>query len=642
MKDAGMAEIKDLLGPNGPLARHIPGFSPRPQQQAMAKAVADTLDKGGTLVVEAGTGIGKTYAYLVPALLANKKVVISTGTRNLQDQLYHKDLPLVRKALAVPLRVAMLKGRSNYLCLHRLELMETGGHWRSPQEAADFTRIRAWAGRTRKGDIAEMSDVAEDSPLWPQVTSTADNCLGQECPHWQQCPVLRARREAFEADIVIINHHLFFADMAIKEEGFAEFLPSADVFILDEAHQLPDVASHFFGLSLSSRQLNELARDTVTEQLREAPELIVLAEQARHLEKSVADLRLALGQDIRRIAWLEIAELAQVVSSVDILRRALQHLRDALLKVAERGKGLTNCLARSEMLRERLDRLTTATSEESIHWVETNTRSFTLSLTPLEVASIFYEHRATYPGAWVFTSATLAIGENFKHFSTRLGLNEPETLRLDSPFDFSQNAILYHPQGLPDPSSSRYTEALVEAALPVLTASQGRAFLLFTSYRALRQVHEALNGRLAYPLLVQGSLPKGELLDRFRILGNAVLLGTASFWEGVDVRGEALSCVIIDKLPFASPADPVVQARIEALRRQGSNPFLDYQLPHAIITLKQGIGRLIRDIHDRGVLMLCDPRLLSKPYGRLFLESLPPMRRTRQLEHIQQFFAEEV
>lgn len=603
----------------------------------MAEIVAGALDDNQTLIVEAGTGTGKTFAYLLPALLSGKKVIISTGTRNLQDQLFHKDLPVVRKALGVAAEMALLKGRANYLCLHRLELAEGGGRLGRGQ-SVEVSRIRAWAGRTGSGDIAEVTDIPEASGIWPLVTSTADNCLGSECPRFLDCHVMKARRKAQEADVLVINHHLFFADLAIREEGFAELLPGADAFILDEAHQLPEVAGRFFGLSLSSRQLLELARDTLAEQLRDAPDFAILTERAQSLERSVMALRLALGEEPRRAPWHRVAELPAVVCAFSDLSETLTGLSAALKEAAVRGKGLENCLRRSEELERRLCSFTQAEKEDSVYWFETHARSFTLSLTPLEVATVFQEHVRKYHSAWIFTSATLAVGEEFDHFKSRLGLQDARTLRLDSPFDFARNALLYHPSGLPDPSSPGYTRSLIEIVLPVLAASRGRAFLLFTSYRALREAATGLDGRLNYPLLVQGSLPKAELLNRFRELGNAVLLGTASFWEGVDVRGEALSCVIIDKLPFASPSDPVVQARIEARRRRGGNPFTEYQIPHAVITLKQGVGRLIRDHHDRGVLMLCDPRLLCRPYGRLFLDSLPPMARTRSLARVQRFF----
>ncbi len=605
----------------------------------MAQAVAAVLQDGGTLVVEAGTGTGKTYAYLVPALLAGLRVIISTGPRHLQDQLFQRDLPVVRQALEIPVRVALLKGRGNYLCHYRWQATEDSGRLGSREQVAELSRISAWARRTRHGDIAEVSEVPEASMIWPRVTSTVDNCLGQQCPYLNDCFLAKARREALAADVLIINHHLFCADMAMKETGFAELLPGAEAIILDEAHQLPEVASQFFGKSLSSRQLLELARDTVVEQSREARDFAALRQRANRLDPAVAALREALGAAERRAPWREVAGQPAVRESLDALGDALAGLRQALQEAAQRGKGLESCCRRGEDLAQRLALLTGAeNAQESVRWFETRGSGFTLSLTPLDIAPAFRGRMEDKPGTWIFTSATLAVGQTFEHFAGRLGLPDCDRLRLDSPFDFARNTLLYQPPGLPDPASPDYTVALVEASLPVLAASRGRAFLLFTSYRALREAKSLLEGRLDYPLLVQGERPKGALLRQFRELGNAVLLGTASFWEGVDVRGEALSCVIIDRLPFAAPGDPVLQARIESLRQHGQDPFRQYQLPQAVIALKQGAGRLIRDVSDRGVLVLGDPRVSTKSYGRIFLDSLPPMPRTRDLRQVQGFF----
>ncbi len=637
--DGGTMDVAALLGAEGPLARLIEGFAPRHAQQAMACAVARALAEQATVIVEAGTGIGKTYAYLMPALLSGARVIVSTGTRNLQEQLFFKDLPVVRKALGIPVRVSMLKGRGNYLCLHRLDQLAQGGRLPQREQVAEFQRIRSWAGRTRYGDVAEVQGIAENSPIWPRVTSTVDNCLGQECAFLQDCHVVKARRRAQEADVVVINHHVFFAAMALKQEAYGELLPEADAFIMDEAHQLPELAGQFFGISLSSRQLLELAKDTLAEHLREAADDGVLRECAQRLQQRTAAMRLALGQALRRAVWVEVADLATVAEAVASLTEALAELHAGLQDAAARGRGLKHCCKRSEDMLQRWQALTAAQARDNVYWFETRQRGFTLSATPLDIAPTFRACMATQQSAWVFTSATLAVKDSFWHFATQLGLREPRTLRLESPFDFARNALLYHPEGMPDPASSNYIQALVEVVVPLLQVSLGRAFILFTSHQALQRVATALTGRVAYPLLVQGSLPKGELLARFRHLGNAVLLGTSSFWEGVDVRGEALSCVIIAKFPFASPGDPVLQARIDALRRRGGDPFLEYQLPQAVIALKQGVGRLIRDVRDRGVLVLCDPRLLSKSYGRVFLDSLPPMTRTRRIERVERFFA---
>lgn len=635
-----MHDIHTILSADGPFAQLIPGFAPRPQQQALAAAVAHALEKHQVFIAEAGTGTGKTFAYLVPALLSGQKVIISTGTKNLQDQLFHKDLPLVRQALGVPVDVALLKGRANYLCLHRLELALAEGRLRSRSEVSDLQVIREWSGRTRSGDIAELTALAEDAPLWPQVTSTSDNCLGSDCGQYGDCFLVQARRRAQEADVLVVNHHLLFADMALKGEGFGELLPGAHAFILDEAHQLPETASNFFGITVSSNQLLELAGDSIAEDLREAGESGRLRSAAEHLQKTVKDLRLAFGVEPRRGAWREVKHLATFQAALNEVDTALQELHAQLEPLAARGKDLESCLRRCEDLMLRYGQVSGDTPPDQIHWFETHTRSFTVNLTPMDVAALFRAQVSARPCAWIFTSATLAVGDSFEHFTHRLGLDEAKTQRWDSPFDFARQALLYVPPEMPNPNSYGYTAAVIEQALPVLEASRGRAFLLFTSHRALQEAAGLLEGRIEYPLLVQGQMPRSRLLEQFRALGNAVLLGTGSFWEGVDVRGEALSCVIIDKLPFASPGDPVLQARIEAMRAQGGNPFMEYQLPQAVITLKQGVGRLIRDVHDRGVLMLCDPRLGSKSYGRIFIDSLPPMSKTRKLEVVQRFFAQ--
>jgi len=633
-----MHDIHTFLSADGPFAALIPGFAPRVQQQELAEVVAHALENHQVFVAEAGTGTGKTFAYLVPALLSGQKVIISTGTKNLQDQLFHKDLPLVRKALGVPVEVALLKGRANYLCLHRMELALAEGRFRSRSEVSDLQLIREWSGRTRSGDIAELTELAEDAPLWPQVTSTGDNCLGSECGQYDDCYLMQARRRAQEADVLVVNHHLLFADMALKGEGFGELLPGANAFILDEAHQLPETASNFFGTVVSGNQMLELARDTIAEDLREAGENGRLRSTAEHLEKSVKDLRLAFGVEQRRGAWREVTQLPGFQAAVNEVDTALKELHTQLKPLAARGKGLESCLRRCEETMLRYAQVSGDPPADQIHWYETHTRSFSINLTPMDVAALFQAQVQARPCAWIFTSATLAVGDSFEHFTHRLGLNEAQTRRWDSPFDFARQALLYVPPEMPDPNSYGYTAAVVEQALPVLEASRGRAFILFTSHRALQEAAGLLDGRLEYPLLVQGQMPRSRLLEQFRALGNAVLLGTGSFWEGVDVRGEALSCVIIDKLPFASPGDPVLQARIEAMREQGGNPFMEYQLPQAVITLKQGVGRLIRDVNDRGVLMLCDPRLGSKSYGRVFIDSLPPMSKTRKLEVVQRFF----
>ena len=631
------SDVSHLLGEEGPFAKLVPGFASREQQQEMAERVADALEKGEHLIAEAGTGTGKTFAYLVPALMSQSKVLISTGTKNLQDQLFHKDLPIVTKALAVPSTVALLKGRANYLCLHRLDLAEQEGKFRTPEMANSVVRIREWSAKTFSGDIAEMSSISEEDMIWPGVTSTSDNCLGSDCNYFENCHLVEARRQAQAADVVVINHHLLFADMMLREDGFAELLPQADAIIVDEAHQLPEVASSFFGESLSGNQLLELARDCEAEYLTEINEDPGFVRIASVLQKLTKDLRLAFGTQQRRADWLSIAHDNEFKKSVLAVAEQLSELEQQLVPLAERSKGLESCYERCVVLRERFTKLTTDVPEEHIHWFETHRRSFTLHITPFDISEIFHAQMQTMQVAWIFTSATLTVANSFEHFKQRLGIETDNTAIWDSPFDYGKQAVMYVPEFLPDPATPEYTEAVVENALPIIEACQGGVFFLFTSHKALQQAADLLDGEIDVPLMVQGDKPRDILLSEFRYHGNAVLLGTSSFWEGVDVRGEALSCVIIDKLPFASPGDPVLKARIDTMRKQGGNPFMDFQLPTAVITLKQGAGRLIRDVNDRGVLMLCDPRLISKPYGKIFIDSLPAMMKTRNQHKVEGF-----
>ena len=632
-----MDSPQHILGPQGPFARQVDGFAPRAEQQAMSEAVFRALQDGHHLIVEAGTGTGKTYAYLVPALMSGLKVIVSTGTKNLQDQLFHRDLPVGREALQVPVSVALLKGRSNYLCLHRLELAEEIP-FGQVEDARKIQVIRQWAGRTRIGDIAELPAVDEQDIIWSKVTSTPDNCLGSDCDYYDRCHLVEARRQAQAADVVVVNHHLLFADMALRETGFGELLPSADAFIIDEAHQLPDVASSFFGTGLSGNQLLELARDSRDEYLREINEDREVERLADQLDRAVRDMRLLFRQPGQRGNWKEVAGQRDMQEVTGTLQLRLDELKAALEQCAPRNKAMEKCHQRAEELAARFKLLTAVHDSDDIHWYEVHKRTFSLHLTPLDIADNFREQLAQHPASWIFTSATLAVADSFEHFQRRLGLEQADTARWDSPFDFAQQTLLYLPPSMPAPNAPQYTEAVVEQARAVLSITRGRAFLLFTSHRALQEAARLLRDRIGWPLFVQGEAPRDVLLERFRQAGNGVLLGTSSFWEGVDVRGEALSCVIIDKLPFASPGDPVLQARIEAMQKQGINAFMNYQLPAAVITLKQGAGRLIRDVNDYGVLMICDPRLTGKPYGRVFLQSLPPMPRSRELSAVQAFF----
>ncbi|MEY4195253.1 MAG: hypothetical protein RLZZ226_1621 [Pseudomonadota bacterium] len=637
-----MSRLVTTLGPQGLFASRLPGFQARPVQVDMALAVERAIEGQAALIAEAGTGTGKTFAYLVPAVLAGQKTLVSTATRTLQDQLFQKDLPLVRQTLGVPFEAALLKGRSNYLCLYRLEntLGFQGQH--GHREAVALEALLRWSRNTRTGEISEAVNVPESSPLWPAVTSTLDNCLGQECSFYEQCFLIKARRAALAADIVVINHHLLWADWSLKRTGFAELLPDTRIIIVDEAHQFMESATQFLGLSLSSHQLNELCHDTVLEALKDAREERQLPRCAEQLEHEVADLRLALGQETtRRDTWSRIEADASVQTALARLQTRLGELQERLKPLSAQGKGLESCGKRCGELQEQLSAFLATEDGATVRWFETHRRGFSLNRTPLEVAREFAEFRQQSNAAWIFTSATLTAGGGFDHFVRQFGLADAECRSWDSPFDYRTQCLLYLPQQMPEPSSPHFIQTLIERSIPVLKASRGRAFLLFTSHQALNEAARLLSGQLEYPLFIQGSQPKGILLELFRKSRHGILLGTSSFWEGVDVKGPTLSCVIIDKLPFASPGDPVLSARLEALKRDGQNPFMTWQIPLAIITLKQGVGRLIRDVGDRGVLMLGDPRIVSKRYGDLFLDSLPAMPIRRDISDVEHFFAGE-
>ncbi|RZA20794.1 MAG: ATP-dependent DNA helicase [Lysobacteraceae bacterium] len=644
--------VRDALAEGAALAQRIPGFVVRPAQQRLAMAVADAFESRNVLLAEAGTGTGKTFAYLVPALLSGMKTIVSTGTRALQDQLYFRDLPRVRDALGTGLKTALLKGRANYLCRYRMEQAKGDpqlfkGTFSSREQVSQFQRVVAWSGRTQFGDMSELDALAEDSPLLPQVTSTADNCLGTECPFWGDCFVVQARQRAQTADLVVVNHHLLLADLALKQEGFGEILPGAQAFVVDEAHQLPELAAQFFGEGLGARPLVELARDALAECKDVPAALGSLQEPARALEQAARALRAAMDSLPQRGTRWRALDDEGTNAAFDSLSDALHAIRQALEPLREAAPGFDACHLRANDNLGRLQRWLAERDLDSgldapdndVRWYELTPRGFRLQRTPLDVSAPLRAHRESSHAAWVFTSATLSVAGGFSHIAQRLGIEGAAELIEPSPFDWDRQALCYLPQRLPEPMSREFGNALVEALHPVLEASGGRAFLLFASHRALREAAELLRGA-PWPLFVQGSEPRHVLLQRFRDSGNGVLLGTASFREGVDVAGDALSVVVIDKLPFAAPDDPVFEARLDAIRRSGGNPFRDEQLPQAVIALKQGAGRLIRTETDRGVLVLCDPRLTQKTYGRVFLDSLPPLPRTRELADVQRFFAQ--
>jgi ATP-dependent DNA helicase DinG len=608
----------------------------------MAARVAEAIRDSAVLVCEAGTGTGKTFAYLVPAILSAGKVIVSTGTKTLQDQLYRRDLPTVRAALAVPVTTALLKGRANYVCHYHLERnLESRQLGREVER--DLLRIASFTRTTRTGDKSELADVPEEARAWDLATSTRENCLGQSCPRYRDCFVMAARREALAADLVVVNHHLFFADVMLKDEGTAELLPACNTVIFDEAHQLPETATLFFGENLSTAQLVELARDVRAESLAGAGDTPEVQRLAAALDKSARDLRLALPRDGARVAAASLGQERVFGQALAAVGSALASLGGALDALAERSEGLARCAERATQARGRLERWRDESRADWVRWIEALGQTLRLNATPLSVAEIFRRQLDGRPRAWIFTSATLAIAGDFGHYRKEMGLHDARTACWGSPFDYASQALLCIPRRLPDPNSEEHTRAVVAVSLALVRACGGRAFLLFTTLRAMRLAHQLLREEferagLAFPLMLQGEGSRSELLERFRRLGNAVLIGSASFWEGVDVRGEALSLVIIDKLPFAPPDDPVLAARLEALERSGGNPFLDYQLPQAAIALKQGAGRLIRDETDRGVLVICDPRLLSRPYGKRILAGLPPMKLVRELEEAVAFF----
>jgi ATP-dependent DNA helicase DinG len=639
-------ELDPIFVDDGALARVVPGFRARPFQLDMARAVADAISDKAVLVAEAGTGTGKTFAYLAPALRSGGKVIISTGTKTLQDQLFDRDIPTVRDALKLPVSVALLKGRANYVCHHHLERALADGRFSSRQDAVDLGTVSSFARTSATGDRADCSDVSESAPVWAHVTSTRENCLGSDCGHFDHCFVMRARKNALEADVVVVNHHLFFADLVLRDEGLGELLPSCNTIIFDEAHQIPETATLFFGESVSTAQVVTLVRDVVLEAASGAKDSRELPESARALEKAVRDLRLVFSEDTGRMPMRSIERNRAFHDSLDAVFQHLDALGTALQPHAERSEGLQRCHERVLEVAERLERWRSGVDGERVKWLELFHHALHLNSTPLSVADVFAKQVQAHARAWVFTSATLSVAGDFKHYCGALGLDDAKTNSWGSPFDYATQALLYVPAKMPEPNTPEYTRAVVNAAFPLVEASGGRAFLLFTSLRAMREAYGLLQDamfrrRLDFPVLMQGEGSRTELLERFRKLGNAILIGSQSFWEGVDVRGEALSLVVIDKLPFAAPDDPVLAARIDRLNQEGRNAFLEHQLPHAVITLKQGAGRLIRDEKDRGVLMICDPRLYSKSYGRRILQSLPPMRRTRLEADAVEFFSAE-
>ncbi|KTD57788.1 ATP-dependent DNA helicase [Legionella shakespearei] len=629
-----------ILSDKGRLSTAIPGFIARAPQSDLAVAIAEAIANKSTLVAEAGTGTGKTFAYLLPCLLSGKKALISTATKTLQDQLFQKDLPTLVRALGLSARIQNLKGRANYICQHRVALHAEEGQFQSPQCAHEVLHVRDKLSQMKDGERSELPEISEDSPVWSYVTSTTENCLGAECPEYETCFLVKARKRALDADIVVINHHLFFADSRLKQDGFGELLPGVDVVIFDEAHQLAEIATNFNGERIGTRQFTDLLNDVINEwpvlDLANQP-LKALSHKADQL---MDELVSSLPVREERMGWEDIRRNKAFIQAWDNWLTLKDELMACLSDetVAE-VPGLSRCKERLEDLDKILLSFNQATKDK-IRWLERFKHTLVFHATPYDVAEPFSQLLKSQSCTYVFTSATLTMASSFDCFCKPLGLEKAQTLLLPSPFDYQQQALLYLPRGIPDPKDSAYYTALLQRALPVIEACGGRCFFLFTSHKALKLVAQMLSNTLNYPLLVQGDEAKPILLERFRQLGNAVLLGTATFWEGVDVKGEALSCVIIDKLPFASPVDPVTRGRMAYLKDRGLSGFDELSLPNAVIALKQGVGRLIRDVTDKGVLMIADPRLSGREYGRHILASLPQIPRTRDASKVLNFIEE--
>lgn len=629
-----------VLSEQGRLSTAIPGFVARAPQSDLAVAIAHAINKSSTLIAEAGTGTGKTFAYLLPCLLSGKKTLISTATKTLQDQLFQKDLPTLVRALGLSARIQNLKGRANYICQHRVELHAEEGQFQSPQCANELIHVRNKLSQMNHGERSELPEISEDSPVWSYVTSTAENCLGSECPNHETCFLIKARKRALEADIVVINHHLFFADSRLKEEGFGELLPGAEVVIFDEAHQLAEIATNFQGERIGTRQFRDLFDDIV----KEWPAIDLANQPLKALsykaDKLIDELLSTIPARDDRLSWEEVCRNKQFMTNWDNWLALSQELGACFDE--EDIKDIPGLLRCKERLNE-FEALLLAFNKPNnnkIRWLERFKHTLVFHATPYDIAESFSELLKRQSCTYVFTSATLTMAESFDCFSKPLGLTQAQTLLLPSPFNYQEQALLYFPRGLPDPKDNSYYEALLNKALPVIEACGGRCFFLFTSHRALKLVAQMMSNRLNYPLLIQGDEAKPILLERFRQLGNAVLLGTSTFWEGVDVKGQALSCVIIDKLPFASPFDPVTRGKMAYLKSRGLSGFDELSLPNAVIALKQGVGRLIRDVSDKGVLMIGDPRLTSREYGRHIIASLPPLPKTRDQQNVLNFIRE--
>ncbi len=624
------------LSAEGPFSDNLEDFHPRSAQQEMAAEVAHVLQDGGVLVAESGTGTGKTFAYLVPILQSKSRTIISTGTKHLQDQIYHRDIPTVSHMLNQPVNAVMLKGRSNYLCRYRLKTNGSQSSLVGKKQNLSFSVIERWASKTESGDIAEVSEISDQAPIWRDVTSTVDNCLGGKCPDFKKCFVAKARQKAMEAEVVVVNHHLFFSDLSLKDDGFGELLPNYDAVVFDEAHSISEIASTFFGFTVSSFQLSELCRDIVAAE-KEDRSASDFASVMQPLERALDALYQSVSGFVDQSVDIEQVYNAQFQRAVEQVQITLDALIDVLESAAMSGESLEKCFNRATHVQHLLDQWIGGRDSNLVRWINVTQRHVRLNGTPLEVGQRFNSVMSRAK-TWVFTSATLAIGTDFSAFSDRLGLSHATFRNWESPYDYPNHALLYLPPDMPDPRERNYPERVYEVIQQVTNASHGRAFCLFTSYAMMNAVYKRMKVSSQWKLLLQGEAPRSELMDRFQRTSNAVLFGTSSFWEGVDIKGDALSCVVIDKLPFASPGDPVLKSRLQACEETGGNAFMEIQVPDAAIALKQGAGRLIRSETDRGLLVICDPRVRTKRYGKRFLDSLPPMTVTQQPHDVEAFF----
>ena len=634
--------IEEFFKSSGPLSKLVSNFHQREDQVDMAKIINETIEEKNSLIVEAGTGVGKTFAYLLPALMNGGKVVISTATKNLQDQLFFKDIPTIRNALKIPIDINILKGRSNYICQLRMENSLLEGQFLNKQDASYIHEIKKISDHSDSGEISEFNNIPENSTIWPFVTSTKENCMGQDCEFYKSCFLIKARKKAITSEVVIVNHHLFFADLVLKDAELSEILPKASTVVFDEAHQIPEIASIFFGQNISTNQIIYLIQDTqqiLSSHIKDKEKLIKLS-------KSIIDITNSLGAffDIKnqRIGIEKIEKIESFKTIIINLISELDKLCIFLNSYSEQDMDFKKLLDRTTEVILKLKNWNKGTDQNYVYWIEIFLRSVQFNITPMSIADNFRKFQEENEIAWIFTSATLAVNSSFEHFQSLMGLEKAEMKLLESPFNYSENAYLYVPKEMPESSSRLFNIQLIGQIYPLLIASKGRAFILSTSIKSMNEITSMLKdefekNNITYPILTQGSVPKTQLLEQFKKHGNAILIGSLSFWEGVDVRGPELSLVIIDKLPFQSPGDPIFESKINMLSTKGINAFMTFQLPKAVISLKQGAGRLIRDEMDKGVLMICDERIVSKPYGKKFWRSLPNFKRTRERDDVIEF-----